>query len=96
MAVSQRCEEEAHGFRRGRNPTFCENLSARVTDSLCDEEIHFPPYDAKQLRKILSQRADDAFHDDVLQDVVIPLCAAPDRIEIRECAPSTEAPLQGR
>lgn len=56
--------------------TFRDNLSARVKDSLCDEEIHFPPYDANQLRNILYQRADNAFKDDVLEDDVIPLCAA--------------------
>lgn len=56
--------------------TFRDNLSARVQDSLCDEEIHFPPYDANQLRNILYQRADEAFHEGVLNDDVIPLCAA--------------------
>lgn len=56
--------------------TFRENLSARVKDSLCDEEIRFSPYDATQLRKILEQRADKAFHDGVLESDVIPLCAA--------------------
>jgi len=58
------------------NFTFRDNLSARVKDSLCDEEIHFPPYDANQLRNILYQRAEKAFVDDVLEDDVIPLCAA--------------------
>jgi cell division control protein 6 len=43
---------------------------------LCDEEIHFTPYDATQLGSILSRRAEKAFHDDVLNDDVIPLCAA--------------------
>ena len=56
--------------------TFRDNLSARVKDSLCDEEIHFSPYDANQLRQILEQRAVKAFHDGVLEDDVIPLCAA--------------------
>ncbi|RRJ30643.1 Cdc6/Cdc18 family protein [Halocatena pleomorpha] len=58
------------------NFTFREQLSARVTDSLCDEEIHFPPYDSDQLRSILRQRAKRAFIDDVLEDDVIPLTAA--------------------
>lgn len=58
------------------NFTFRDNLSARVKDSLCDEEIHFPPYDANQLRNILYQRSEKAFVDDVLEDDVIPLCAA--------------------
>ncbi|MFC7216134.1 Cdc6/Cdc18 family protein [Saliphagus sp. GCM10025334] len=56
--------------------TFRDNLSARVKDSLCDEEILFSPYDANQLRRILEQRAEQAFHDDVLDDNVIPLAAA--------------------
>lgn len=56
--------------------TFRDNLSGRVKDSLCDEEIHFPPYDANQLRNILRQRAEKAFVDDVLEDDVIPLSAA--------------------
>ena len=56
--------------------TFRDNLSARVKDSLCDEEILFSPYDANQLRRILEQRAGQAFHDDVLDDNVIPLAAA--------------------
>lgn len=58
------------------NFQFRDNLSARVKDSLCDEEIHFPPYDAEQLRHILETRAQPAFRDDVLTDDIIPLCAA--------------------
>jgi len=56
--------------------TFRDNLSARVKDSLCDEEIHFPPYDANQLRKILHQRSENAFVDEALADDVVPLAAA--------------------
>ncbi|MFP9193310.1 Cdc6/Cdc18 family protein [Natrialbaceae archaeon A-CW1-1] len=56
--------------------TFRDNLSARVKDSLCDEEILFSPYDANQLRRILEQRAEQAFHGGVLDDNVIPLAAA--------------------
>jgi len=56
--------------------TFRDNLSARVKDSLCDEEILFSPYDANQLRRILEQRSEQAFHDDVLDENVIPLAAA--------------------
>lgn len=56
--------------------TFRDNLSARVKDTLCEEEIHFPPYDANELRTILEQRADKAFVDGVLEDDVIPLSAA--------------------
>ena len=56
--------------------TFRDNLSGRVKDSLCEEELHFPPYDADQLRDILEYRTDQAFHEDVLEDDVLPLAAA--------------------
>lgn len=56
--------------------TFRDNLSARVKDSLCDEEIHFPPYNAEQLGNILKQRSEKAFRNNVLGNGVIPLCAA--------------------
>jgi cell division control protein 6 len=56
--------------------TFRDSLSARVKDSLCDEELHFPPYDANNLRHILSRRAEKGYHNGVLEDGVIPLCAA--------------------
>jgi len=56
--------------------TFRDNLSARVKDSLCDEELHFPPYDANNLRHILERRSQKAFREDVLEEGVIPLCAA--------------------
>jgi cell division control protein 6 len=55
---------------------FRENLSPKVKDTLAEKEILFPPYDANQLRSILRPRAEKAFHDDVLEDDVIPLCAA--------------------
>jgi cell division control protein 6 len=56
--------------------TFRDDLSGRVKDSLCEEEIHFPPYDATQLGNILAQRADKAFIEGVLEGDVVPLCAA--------------------
>jgi cell division control protein 6 len=55
---------------------FRENLSPKVKDTLAEKEILFPPYDANQLRSILQPRAEKAFHDDVLEDDVVPLCAA--------------------
>lgn len=55
---------------------FRENLSPKVKDTLCEEEILFPPYDANELQNILRQRADIALHDGVLESEVIPLCAA--------------------
>ncbi|MHC1587530.1 MAG: ORC1-type DNA replication protein, partial [Candidatus Syntropharchaeia archaeon] len=56
--------------------TFREYLDARVKSSLGEEEIVFPPYDANQLRDILEQRAGLAFKEGVLEENVIPLCAA--------------------
>ncbi|WP_317176009.1 orc1/cdc6 family replication initiation protein [Halomontanus rarus] len=55
---------------------FRDNLSPKVKDTLCEEEILFPPYDADELQNILSQRAEIALHDGVLDGDVIPLCAA--------------------
>lgn len=56
--------------------TFRDNLSARVKDSLCDEEIHFPPYDANQLRDILQTRAEKAFRDGAVDNKVLAICSA--------------------
>ncbi|MFQ3318693.1 MAG: cell division control protein 6 [Natronomonas sp.] len=58
------------------NFAFRDNLSARVQSTLAEHEIHFPPYDASQLRTILEQRADKAFVDGALEDGVIDLVAA--------------------
>ena len=55
---------------------FTEFLDPRVRSSLGEEEIIFPPYDANQLRDILEQRAETAFMPNVLEENVIPLCAA--------------------
>jgi archaeal cell division control protein 6 len=55
---------------------FTEFLDHRVRSSLGEEEIIFPPYDARQLEDILHQRAGMSFKDDCLEPSVIPLCAA--------------------
>jgi len=55
---------------------FTDFLDPRVKSSLGEEEIVFPPYDANQLRDILTHRAEVAFEGDALTDDVIPLCAA--------------------
>lgn len=55
---------------------FRDNLSPKVKDTLCDEEIHFPPYTAEQLQSILERRAKKAFKHGVLDNEVLPLCAA--------------------
>ena len=56
--------------------TFTDLLDQRVRSSLGEEEIIFPPYNAEQLQDILSERAEMAFNESVLEDSVIPLCAA--------------------
>ncbi len=55
---------------------FTSYLDSRVKSSLGDEEIVFSPYNAKQLEDILRQRAEIAFKESVLEEYVIPLCAA--------------------
>ncbi len=55
---------------------FIDNLDPRVRSSLGEEEVVFPPYNAIQLQSILYDRARMAFNDGVLEDGVIPLCAA--------------------
>ncbi|ADD07500.1 Orc1-type DNA replication protein (plasmid) [Natrialba magadii ATCC 43099] len=55
---------------------YREKLDPRVEDTLCERELHFPPYDATDLQNILTKRANHAFKDDVLDGDVVPLCAA--------------------
>jgi len=55
---------------------FKEVLDPRIRSSLSEEEIVFSPYTAEQLRDILSQRAEVAFREGVLEYGVINLCAA--------------------
>ena len=58
------------------DPTFIDLLDARTLSSLKRKEIVFKPYNAIQLQEILKQRAVLAFNEGVLEDEVIPLCAA--------------------
>ena len=51
-------------------------IKSRVTSSLNDKEIVFPPYGASQLTDILNERANLAFNDGVVESDVIPLCSA--------------------
>jgi len=54
---------------------YKENLNERVRSSLSERDLVFAPYDANQLREILRSRS-DAFHEDVLENEVIPKIAA--------------------
>jgi cell division control protein 6 len=53
-----------------------EFLDPRVLSSLSEEEIVFRPYDANELRNILSERSKSAFHDGVLSEGALSICAA--------------------
>lgn len=55
---------------------FTEYLDPRVKSSLGEEELVFPPYTSSELRDILTMRAREAFYPRVLEEGVIPLCAA--------------------
>lgn len=55
---------------------FFESLDGRIQSSFGGEEFIFPPYNSAQLQDILKQRAKNAFKPGVIDDSVIPLCAA--------------------
>ncbi|MFQ5969489.1 MAG: Cdc6/Cdc18 family protein [Nitrososphaerales archaeon] len=55
---------------------FKEFLDPRVLSSLSEEEIVFPPYTVQELKAILRERAKDGFHQGVVSDAAINLCAA--------------------
>jgi len=52
------------------------SLDPRTRSSLSEEELIFPPYDADQLRDILSERSKSCFSPGALNDSVVLLCAA--------------------
>jgi len=56
--------------------TFMDDLDPRVRSSLGEEEVVFPPYNALQLKDILSVRAEKAFVKGSLGEGVIAKCAA--------------------
>jgi cell division control protein 6 len=53
-----------------------DSLDPRVRSSLGEQTLVFSPYNAEQLKDILSQRAAMAFNEGALEEGVIPLCAA--------------------
>jgi len=55
---------------------FTEYLDPRVKSSLSEEEIIFPPYNAVQIQKILRQRSEQGFLEEVLVPGLIEKCAA--------------------
>ncbi|MFC7021155.1 MULTISPECIES: orc1/cdc6 family replication initiation protein [Haloarcula] len=55
---------------------FRNQLSSKVRSSLCEKEVSFSAYDAKELQLVLRQREEVAFQEDVIDDGVIEMCAA--------------------
>ncbi|MFC7165132.1 Cdc6/Cdc18 family protein [Halospeciosus flavus] len=55
---------------------FVDTLEPKVKSTLGEREIEFGPYDANQLRDILTYYADLSFEDGVLEEEVVPLAAA--------------------
>lgn len=58
------------------NAKFTELLSPKIKSRLGEEKIVFPPYNVDQLKDILYNRAEFAFEKDILDEDVIPFCAA--------------------
>ncbi len=58
------------------NLTFTNTLDPRIRSSLSEEELVFPPYNAVQLKDILSKRAEIALQPEILDSGVIERCAA--------------------
>lgn len=76
-----RINEDLHSSRTSivgisNDLRFKEFLDPRVLSSLSEEEIVFRPYDAAELRDILSDRARLAFQEKALLEGTIDLCAA--------------------
>jgi len=55
---------------------FTEFLDPRVKSSLGEENMIFPPYDAKELEDILNQRVGIALKPESIEEDVVPLCSA--------------------
>ncbi len=58
------------------NISFIETLDPRVRSSLSEEEIIFPPYNASELRDILTERTGQAFSPGAVPTGVVAKCAA--------------------
>jgi cell division control protein 6 len=58
------------------NISFINDLDPRVKSSLSEEEIVFPPYNANELKDILTERVGSAFNEGTITPSVIAKCAA--------------------
>ena len=57
-------------------PEFVSLLDARVKSSLAEQTVSFEPYSPEQLKEILGQRTQFAFHSNALEKEVINVAAA--------------------
>ena len=74
---------------------FRDQLSSKVKSSLCEEELHFPAYDAAELRSILEQRVEVAFQPGVIDEAVINYCAAIGARDAGDARQSIELLMKG-
>ncbi len=58
------------------NIFFMENIDSRVKSSLSEEELIFPPYNANEIKDILTERSRLAFYQETITDAAIAKCAA--------------------
>ncbi len=58
------------------NLSFIDSLDPRVRSSLSEENLLFPPYNANELRDILTERAREAINNGALSTGAIAKCAA--------------------
>ena len=58
------------------NTKFTELLTPKIKSRLGEEKVIFPPYNHEQLQNILKKRAELAFEPGIIDDGVIPYCAA--------------------
>ncbi len=58
------------------NVLFKERLDSRTKSALCEREMIFPPYNAKELRQILLERLPIAFKESVVEEAAVNLASA--------------------
>lgn len=56
--------------------TFKDRLDGRTKSSLCERELVFPPYNAKELKTILEERAKLAFKEGIVEESAVNLASA--------------------
>lgn len=56
--------------------TLRDKLAPDVRSTLCEKSIEFDPYSSSNLKAVLNQRVNLAFHEGALDDAVVPLCSA--------------------